>query len=97
MRQIQLLVSCHFFFFMRNRQSKIRLTFYSVFLGCGENIDPQREVTEETLTPENEAKAEKVQVKKIVLMPNGNYSEINKVNSGKFFFSFYATVKTKQD
>ena len=49
---------------MRNRQSKIRLTFYSVFLGCGENIDPQREVTEETLTPENEAKAEKVQVKK---------------------------------
>ena len=76
---------------MNNRQSQIRLTFYSVFLGCGENIDPQKEVSEETLTPQNEAKAGKVQVKKTVLMPNWNYSEISKVNSGKFFF--YATVK----
>ena len=82
--QIRLLVSCHFFFFMRNRQSKIRLTFpKSIFLGCGENIDPQKEVTEETQSPQNEAKAGKVQLKKTVLMPNWNYSEISKVNSGK--------------
>ena len=74
--------------------SKSALTFYSVFLGCGENIDPQKEVSEETLTPQNEAKAGKVQVKKTVLMPNWNYSEISKVNSGKFF-SLYANGKSQ--
>ena len=68
---------------MRKRQSKFRLTFSSILLGCGENIDPQKEVTEETQSPQNEAKAGKVQLKKTVLMPNWNYSEISKVNSGK--------------
>ena len=68
------------------------LTFYSVFLGCGENIDPQKEVPEETLAPQNEAKARKVQVKKTVLMLN--YSEISKVHSGKFF-SLYANGKSQ--
>ena len=72
------------------------LTFYSFFLGCGENIDPQKEVTEETLTPQNEAKSGKVKVKKTVLMPNWNYSEISKVNSGKFFFLYMPQVKSNK-
>ena len=86
-------VSCPglFFRFLQQECSN----FYPVFLGCGENIDPQKEVTEETLTPQKEAKEGKVQLKKTVLMPNLNYSEISKVNSGKFFSSLYTTGKVK--
>ena len=76
--------------------SKSALTFYSVFLGCGENINPEKEVTEETLAPQNEAKAGKFQVKKTVLMPNWKCSEINKVNSGKFFFLYTPQLKSNK-